>query len=164
MTDTGWFRYGNTNQQTHRIASALLAAGVPVAPLAEKIYMSRSPVALKLLAWVLDNMTLYCEGRVALLKIPHDVFQRLGATSDDMEELVNQGLQIKSVCASVLLREHVNPIKVKASLRSKDAFDINQVARVFGGGGHKNASGCVLEMSLMDAEHAVVKEMDRVFN
>src|SRR5687768_9933058 len=42
VMDTGWFRYGNTNEQTHRIAARLLAAGVPVAELSERIYLSKS--------------------------------------------------------------------------------------------------------------------------
>jgi phosphoesterase RecJ-like protein len=40
-------------------------------------------------------------------------------------------------------------------MRSKGAVDINAVAREFGGGGHKNASGCSATGGL--------EELERVF-
>ena len=52
---------------------------------------------------------------------------------------------------------------VKVSLRSKGDYDVNQVARVFGGGGHRNASGCSLDQDLDSAEKAILNEMRRVF-
>lgn len=163
VTDTGWFRYGNTNSQTHTIAARLLACGVPVATLSEKIYLSRSKTALKLLAWALSNMKILLNDRVVVMSIPEKTFLELGASSDDMEELVNYGLQIDSVCASVLIKEKSNPAHVKVSLRSKGDYDINKVARIFGGGGHKNASGCRIPMNLQSAEEAIVREMSHLF-
>lgn len=163
VSDTGWFRYGNTNPQTHQIASRLLAAGVKVEELAERLYMSRSKTALPLLAWILSRMTLHYDDRLAVMKLPEAVFKEIGAVADDVEEIVNFGLQIESVCASVLLKERTNPPIIKASLRSKGKYDVNQVARVFGGGGHKNASGCTLNLSLEEAEKSMIKEMRRVF-
>jgi phosphoesterase RecJ-like protein len=163
VTDTGWFRYGNTNPQSLTIASKLLATGIKVEELSERIYLSKTKTALPLLAWVLSHMTLHYDGRVALLKLPEKVFKDLGAVPDDVEEVVNVGLQMESVCASVLLKEKTNPPAIKASLRSKGQFDINQVARVFGGGGHRNASGCSISLDLAAAEEAILKEMRRVF-
>jgi phosphoesterase RecJ-like protein len=164
VTDTGWFRYGNTNAQTHMIASKLLACGVPIADLSERIYLSKSPEAIRLLARTLTNMKLIYDNRVAVLTLPVDVVNSIGATSDDTEDLVNYGLQIESVMASMILKEKKDPPLVKVSLRSKGNVDINQVARLFGGGGHKNASGCALNMNLADAEAALTKEIARIFS
>jgi len=163
VTDTGWFRYGNTNKQTHQIASRLLAAGVPVAELSEKIYLSKSRTAIPLLAYVLSHMTLHFGDRLAVMSVPESEFKRIGATADDVEEIVNYGLQIESVRASALLKEKGMPAVIKASLRSKGDLDINQVARHFGGGGHRNASGCMLPGNLREAEAALLNEMSRIF-
>jgi len=162
VTDTGWFRYGNTNEQTLQIASRLLAAGVPVADLSERVYLSKTETALRLLAWVLSNMTLHFDKRVALLTIPEQTFKDLGARPDDLEEVVNQGLQIESVVASVLLKERKG-VGVKASIRSKGDWDINKVARVFGGGGHKNASGCQVNQELDEAKVSMLRELEKLF-
>jgi phosphoesterase RecJ-like protein len=163
VADTGWFRYGNTNPQTHRIASRLLEAGVKVEDIAERQYMSKNKAALKLLGAVLTQMTLHYDDRVAVLKLPESLMKEVGAKSDDTDAIVNAGLEVDTVCASVLLKERSNPPGVKISLRSKGKYDINQVARLFGGGGHRNASGCLIEASLEQAEQAILKEMRRVF-
>jgi bifunctional oligoribonuclease and PAP phosphatase NrnA len=161
VTDTGWFRYGNTNVQTLEIAAKLLAAGVPVAELSERVYLSKSETALRLLAWVLSNMTLHFEKRVALLHIPERIFKELGAHPDDLEEVVNQGLQVETVVASAFLKEKGDVVKV--SLRSKGDWDINRVARAFGGGGHKNASGCSIQNSLEGAKADILRELQTLF-
>lgn len=163
VTDTGWFRFGNTNSQTHRIASALLDAGVPVAHLSESIYMSRSKPALQVQSRVLLNMKLHFGDKLAVLKLPTALLNELGATSDDIEDLVNCGLQMKCTKASVLIKEGKGGSEVKASLRSKGDLDINQVARKFGGGGHKNASGCtLLNTNIEEAERLLLSELEKI--
>jgi phosphoesterase RecJ-like protein len=162
VADTGWFRYGNTNVQSLSIAGQLLAAGVPTADMAERLYMSRSETSMKLLGWCLTNMKVIHGGRVAVLSLPSKIFLDLHATSDDLEEIVNHGLKVDSVQASVFLREKKDSPDVKVSLRSKGNLDINQVARVFDGGGHKNASGCTVTGSLADVESRVLTELFHV--
>jgi phosphoesterase RecJ-like protein len=163
VADTGCFRYGNTNTQTHDIGGKLIAAGVPVAEVSEAIYMGRTRAAMQLLSHAITNMQLIHDDRVAILKLPNAVYKEVQASSDDTEEIVNAGLLMGSVVASVLLKEKTNPDVVKVSFRSKGNYDINQVARRFGGGGHRNASGCSIPGSLADAEKAVLKEIGRIF-
>jgi bifunctional oligoribonuclease and PAP phosphatase NrnA len=160
-TDTGWFRYSNTNVQTLQIASKLLATGLPIADLSERIYMSKTETALRLLSNVLSRMTLHFDKRLALLTLPESIFKELGAIPDDVEEIVNAGLQIESVQSSILLKEKAGV--VKASIRSKGDLDINRVARAFGGGGHKNASGCTVPGGLEEATQAVLAEYKKIF-
>ena len=160
-TDTGWFRYSNTNVQTLAIASKLLATGLPIADLSERIYLSKSETALRLLANVLNRMTLHFDRRLAFLTLPEAVFRELGATPDDVEEIVNAGLQMECVQASILLKEKADV--VKASIRSKGDLDINRVARAFGGGGHKNASGCSIPGPLDAAKEAALAEFKKIF-
>lgn len=163
VSDTGWFRYSNTTPATHRIAAALLEARVPVSDIAERVFMNRSLPAMRLIGWVVSHMKFVMNDRVAVLTIPHDVYTDLGAGPDDTEEIVNIGLQADSVVVSVLLKEKQNPPAVKVSLRSKGTVDINQIARAFGGGGHRNASGCSVDGSLANAETSILDELRRLF-
>ena len=64
-----------------------------------------------------------------------------GGTYDDTEGLINQPLTVKEIQAVVFFKE-VTPRDWRISMRSKGNVDINVVAKEFGGGGHKNASGC----------------------
>lgn len=65
----------------------------------------------------------------------------------DTEGLVNTPLQLEGIKASVLATEQDGYVKL--SFRSKGEVDMNTYARqFFNGGGHKNASGGMLEESL----------------
>jgi phosphoesterase RecJ-like protein len=163
VTDTGWFRYSNTNTQTHAIASELVKAGVPVAELSEHLFMSRTSTSLRILAYCLTQMTLHYDNRVALLTLPEKVFQEFNGDQDDTEDIVNFGLQIGSVCSSIFIREK-GPSLVKVSLRSKGQWDVNKVARTFDGGGHRNASGCKMEMDLATAKLKLLEEIKTIFS
>ncbi len=155
VTDTGCFRYGNTNVQTHRIAGKLLERDVPVAMVSERLYMSRTKAAMELLAWALSHLELVMNDRAALLTLPEEVMKKSNAKPDDIEELVNYGLQCESTVISALLKEKEAGL-VKVSLRSKGDVNVNQIARQFGGGGHQNASGCTVPGTLDAVKASVV--------
>jgi phosphoesterase RecJ-like protein len=64
-----------------------------------------------------------------------------GGTYEDTEGLINLPLTVKEIQAVVFFKEN-GPGDWRISMRSKGDIDINAVAKQFGGGGHKNASGC----------------------
>lgn len=163
VADTGCFRYGNTNVQSHDIAGKLLMAGVPVAQVSEQTYMSRSKTAMKLLTHALSGQRLLFGDRVSMMRINEDFYREIDAQSDDTDEIVNAGLLMGSVVVSVLLKEKRNPDEVKVSFRSKGETDINQVARAFDGGGHKNASGCAIQGRLDDVESLITEKLKIIF-
>jgi phosphoesterase RecJ-like protein len=163
VADTGCFRYGNTNLQTHTIGGKLVELGVPVAHVSESLYMNRSWAAFQIWSKALANIKFYFDRRVAVLAIPEKLYAEVGATPEDTDEIVNSGLQLGSAVVSILLKEKSDPTVVKVSLRSKGDWDINQVARKFGGGGHKNASGCSVEGTLENAERIILKEVEKLF-
>lgn len=55
---------------------------------------------------------------------------------------------------SVFLREIENG-KIKGSMRSKNSVDVNEVASVFGGGGHKRAAGFTTDLT----EEEIIKNI-----
>ena len=42
------------------------------------------------------------------------------------------------------------------SFRSKFEYDVSKIAEKFGGGGHKNAAGCLIIDSLSNAERMII--------
>jgi phosphoesterase RecJ-like protein len=86
-------------------------------------------------------MELDPSGRLATLFIDRTLADSAGATYEDTEGLINRPLTVKEIEAVVFFKE-VAPGDWRISMRSKGDVDINAVARQFGGGGHKNASGC----------------------
>jgi phosphoesterase RecJ-like protein len=79
--------------------------------------------------------------RIATLSVTRQMAADAGATYEDTEGLVNFPLSAKEVVAVAFFKENGTD-DWRVSLRSKGTIDVNAVAREFGGGGHKNASGC----------------------
>lgn len=154
MTDTGNFSFNSNYPEMYEIVGQLVAAGVNKDDIYNKVFNQYSADRMRLMGYCLYNkMRLFPEHHTALIYLSRKELYRFNFQSGDAEGLVNLPLQISDVYYSVFMREDkVNPseinlangskIKVKISLRSQGDRPVNVLAHeVFGGGGHKNASG-----------------------
>jgi len=80
----------------------------------------------------------------------------LNAVDVDTSEITTALLAMDGVQVVLLFRE-LEDGKVKVSLRSKGVRDVHRLALEFGGGGHRNASGIVMEGSLAEVD-AVIRD------
>lgn len=151
ITDTGLFRYPATTERTLEIAASLIRTGIDFAGLIEAIYEQQPPGAIRLMGLALSELRIDGDGRVAWLSIPRRMFEAAGAEEDDAEGIVEKLREIAGVQVLYILRESKDGA-VRVSLRSKGEFDVNAVARHFGGGGHLKAAGCVIGAPLPEAE------------
>jgi phosphoesterase RecJ-like protein len=141
LTDTGSFHYSNITPRTFEIARLCTEAGVDPAAIARDVYDSNRIGRLKLFRAVLNGMQLDSTERVATMAVTRQMAADCGATYEDTEGLVNFPLSAREVLAVVFFKENAAE-DWRVSLRSKGSIDVNAVAKEFGGGGHKNASGC----------------------
>lgn len=156
--DTGGFRFANTSPRTLEIASHLAARGAQPSAIAREVFESRSLRALKLLGIALESMQIEDGGRIVCAQLAHEDFRSLGATDGDTEGAVNLVASVKGPIVALLFRE-VEPGTVRVSLRSRDGFDVNRVARAFDGGGHAAAAGCTVKGTLEAARAQVLTEV-----
>lgn len=161
ITDTGSFRYMNVTPNTFRIAGVLMRRGACPAAISELVFENRSLASVKLLGRALDSLRTTPDGRISWAHIRAQDYADFNATDEETEGIVNHVRAVRGSLAAALFRE-IPDKKVRISLRSRDGFDVNQVAQVFGGGGHRLAAGCSLDPPLDDAERAVVAEISRV--
>jgi bifunctional oligoribonuclease and PAP phosphatase NrnA len=147
MTDTGSFRYGSTTPRVHRIVAELLERGdIRPESIHVAIYDMRQLSGLRLLGLVLDTITTLYDGRVAYAHITPDMLRLAGANSEEAEGFVSYPLSLEGVQAVVMFLEISTG--VKASFRSKGDVPVNDWARHFGGGGHRNAAGAFIRQPL----------------
>jgi phosphoesterase RecJ-like protein len=149
LTDTGSFHYSNITPRTFDISRWCVEAGVDAPAVARSVYDNNSLGRLKLFGAVLSRMQLDPGGRLAILAVDQQLAADCGGTYDDTEGLINQPLTVKHIQAVVFFKE-LGPHDWRISMRSKGNVDINAVAKEFGGGGHKNASGCSATGDLPD--------------
>jgi phosphoesterase RecJ-like protein len=141
LTDTGSFHYSNITPRTFDICRECIEAGVSAQDVARNIFDSNHLGRLKLFGAVLSGMQLDATGRIATVWVDKQLARQCGGTYEDTEGLINLPLTVKEILAAVFFKED-GPGDWRVSMRSKGAIDVNAVAKSFGGGGHKNASGC----------------------
>jgi phosphoesterase RecJ-like protein len=141
LTDTGSFHYSNITPRTFDICRECVEAGVSPPAVARSIFDSNNLGRLKLFGAVLSRMQLDEMGRIATVYVDRELAAECGGTYDDTEGLINLPLTVKEILAVVFFKEN-SPDDWRISMRSKGDVDVNAIAKEFGGGGHKNASGC----------------------
>jgi bifunctional oligoribonuclease and PAP phosphatase NrnA len=155
FTDTGSFRYTNTDEDALVKAANLLRYGVNTWEIAENVYESKSFGRMKLLGLVLGGIEMSDDGRVTWVTVKTDYYGMTGTSAEDTDGFINYPRAVKGVEVAVLFRE-TGPNGVKISLRSKGRVDVSGLAAELGGGGHPNASGVVFKMGLEEVKALVL--------
>lgn len=149
ITDTGGYRFSNTNARSHRIAAELLEAGVAAAEICCEVFECISRPQFELLRLVLDRMELEADGRVAHTWVAAQDLEAVGARKEDVNNLVNYARNIEGVEVGVLFNG-LGPASTKVSLRARKHFDAATFLAAYGGGGHAAAAGATIEQPLAE--------------
>ncbi len=146
-TDTGFFRFNSATPEAHRIAAELLEAGAESARCYAEVYERNAPAYTRLLGNALASLRLDHDGAVASIRVTRAMTEACGADGIDTSELTTPVLATDGVRIAILFRE-LGDGRTKVSLRSKGELNVHALAAEFGGGGHRNASGIVLDDAL----------------
>lgn len=160
MTDTGSFRYSNTTARTHQIAADLLLYDINPKQVYENVYETKSFNTFKLLAEVLANLKRTDDAKFVWFRVTNEMLSRNNLTADGCEDFIAFVRMIEGAEVVAFLREMDNNSGVKVSFRSKTDIDVNEIAKKFGGGGHKAASGCVIKTNMDEAEQMLISVVE----
>ena len=161
VSDTGSFRFANTDGETFRIAAELLDAGVNPAEIASQIYENREEKVLRLLAEVLATLKLSACGRIASISVTSAQMKKTGTTPENTEGFINYPRSIRGVEIGLLFRE-AGPGVFKVGFRSNGEVDVALVAQHFGGGGHARAAGAYLSGTLEEVTEKVISHLSQL--
>lgn len=137
-TDTGSFRYDNTTAGALEAVAELVRAGAEPALVARNVYETWSAGRMRLLCLALETIELRDD--TAIMSVSQEMFRSSGATAEDVDNFTAYPRMLRDAKVAVLVSE-LEDGTLRASLRSKGDIDVRSVARKFGGGGHKRASG-----------------------
>jgi phosphoesterase RecJ-like protein len=157
MTDTGSFRFPRTDPEVHAITADLIRRGADPMELYSGVYENWSLGRMRLLGEVLTSMKTAYDGKLAYLVCTQKMFQDTGTTEIETDNFTTYPMSVKGVVVGILINELPNGVKI--SFRSKGEIPINQLAKEFGGGGHKNAAGArVHDVSLDETVANVIQK------
>ena len=160
-TDTGCFRFANTTEHTFATAAQCAGAGARLYELNQELFETNTLGRLRIQGWIVEHMQLMKQGTVALTVIPRRVEQEIGVTEDDMDNISNFPRTVAGVRLAATLRETADGT-AKLSVRAVPGCDATQIARRFGGGGHKGAAGANMSMSLEEAAKQVEAALNQL--
>jgi phosphoesterase RecJ-like protein len=155
VTDTGWFRYSNSDAETFSIAAELVGFGIEPVTIFDSIFQREAPGLPRALGSLLERVEYLADGRLAVVTLPlAEAAQGVAHASDPMLDVVRS---VDAVEVVLYLREAEGGV-CKLSSRSKTDYDVAALARVFGGGGHRKAAGATIPGALDDVRARLVGE------
>ena len=151
--DTKLFKYSHP-ERALKACAELVDYGADPVSIADHLFAHQTVETVKTLGYALSTLELHYDGRVATVAVNHEVFKMGG----DLDMVVDQAMSIDGVEVALFFKEQ-SPGYHRVSLRSRGAIDVNVIARRFGGGGHRNASGCAVEASLGESSRGLLEEV-----
>ncbi len=158
IVDTGNFQFDNTTEEVFLIARELVKAGAKPSYIYEQCFESWGESRFKLFLKMLNNLELLPP--LAISYILKEDFQETHTTESDTERFVEFIRILRDINLTALFRE-IEKDFIKVSLRSKGNIDVSVIAREFGGGGHKNASGYRMKGSIRDARAQLLEKLKK---
>jgi phosphoesterase RecJ-like protein len=155
LTDTGSFRFSNTNPSAFSISREMTALGVAPYRVAQHVYGTYSMGRIRLLNLALDSIEISENGKLSMMTVTGSMLNDTGTQPEDVDGLINYARRIKDVKVAALIQEQRNgiedpdsPGKYHVSLRSDGTVNVAAIASAFGGGGHYSAAGFQIECPL----------------
>lgn len=157
-SDTGRFRFANTDAAAFDLAAWLVRRGAAPAEIYSQLELGVSLGYCRLLGHALTHLEVAAGGRLVVLRIPQSLPEAAAADGEDLARIINEGLRLAGCRIASLYRE-LSPVETKVSLRSTGPLDVQRIAKAHGGGGHRNAAGVVLQLPMEQAIARLTPEL-----
>jgi phosphoesterase RecJ-like protein len=163
FTDTGSFRFANTNRAAFSICDEMVDKGVEPYTVAQHVYGTYSLGRIKLLNLALDSIEISENGKWSFMTLTRNMLNDTGTQPEDIDGMINYAKRIQNVQVAVLIQEHQKGgngqsgiRRFHVSLRSDGSADIAALAADFGGGGHPRAAGFDIETNLTELKSRII--------
>ena len=169
LTDTGSFRFSNTNRTAFTICEEMIGCGVKPYEVARHVYGTYSLGRIRLLNLALDSIEISENRKLSMMTVTQDMIEETGTQPEDVDGLINYVRRIEDVKLAALIHEAKinshgsNGLKnFHVSLRSDGSVDVASIATSFGGGGHSNAAGFDIETTLDAIKAKILSFSDKL--
>ncbi len=160
-TDTGSFQYPVTTPETLETAAHLVERGADLGKICHEVYQSFPLTRVRLLRHVYNKFRLTHDGRTAYFWLKRADYARTGASTEESEGLIDHIRAIEGVVVAIVFEE-MDTNFTRISFRSKvERVNVNEIAAVFGGGGHKAAAGARVAGTPLSVQRRVLGTVKR---
>lgn len=160
ITDTGGFKYQGVTAETFEFVAGLLRKGVNVSDTYRKVLQVKTKSAFELTRAANNRIEFFEDGKIAYTYVTLEDYEKFNAVAGDHEGIVDIGRDIEGVEVSIFIRE-IKGKGLKVSLRSNDKVNVDEIALLYGGGGHPKAAGFSINDDLESVKQRVIAEAKR---
>lgn len=162
LCDTCRFSNSCSDGRALSIANECIKMGVNPDDVHSRIFQRVPLEEMKVFAAALQRMETYFDNKVVVLEIKQEDYPEDNQILEflDLDYILDFNKAIKEVECVVLLRELPDD-KVRVSLRSKNGFDIREIVKKMGGGGHKNAAGANVSGTIESVKSLIVSHLEK---
>ena len=108
VTDTGSFRFSNTNAAAFEICNELVRLGVDPYYIARHLYGTYSLGRIKLLNQALETIEISNKGRLSMMTLTQRMLTETGTQPEDADGLIHYARRIEDVQLAALIQEQAN--------------------------------------------------------
>ena len=162
ITDTGGFKYSSVTSETFEFTAELLRKGVNVSDIYKKVLETRTKGNFELLRRSINRLELIEDGKIAFTYITKKDEEEVNAEPGDHEGIVENGRSIEGVKVSIFIRQKDEENAYKVSMRSNGNINVSDICYRFGGGGHPNAAGALIQGTIEEVKEKLIKEVKKV--
>ncbi len=159
-TDTGCFKYGNTTARTHRAAAELAECGFDLAATNKWLFQTKRKAEFELNRLAMETIRYFAGGKLVSMLISRRMMEEADAGADELEVISSLPIQIEGVVAAATFKE-LEEGGYKVSLRTNGAIHGGEVCALFGGGGHRQASGCTMHGEYAEVEEQMIRALEK---
>lgn len=161
-TDTGWFRFASTTSDTYRVIAELVDAGANPSAIYGDLYERDTIGRVRLRGRILSRTESELDGQLVHTFVRKEDFTETGALPSDTEDAINLTLAIAGTKIAIIMIEQLKG-GFKCSFRSRCHVDCNELAKNFGGGGHRAAAGAFIEGDFSEVQRRILEAARKAF-
>lgn len=154
-SDTNHFSNQNVSAKTYLYASELLDLKADGKKATTCLHKKKTQQQLKLAGYMASNLNF--KNGVSYLLITLKIMKKLDVKSSDVSSFLSLISNVGDSKITIIIKEKEKN-NFRFNLRSIDEYDVNKVATIFGGGGHRNAAGCTIEGKYKTVINRMLKE------
>lgn len=168
-SDTGSFRFQNTDAECFSIANELVSLGANPGAISTQLAPKRSCAELKHIGHLLSSVVMLSDNKIAVIHIDENVLIEKNLPTDLGGGVVQLIRQIPGVELAVTIRQLAETTDTiptvagqhvfKVSMRSAGNIDVSQIAACMGGGGHFYAAGATVEAQSFASVHEQIVDL-----
>ena len=158
VSDTGRFMHNYTTSKTFELVTKMLKkTNLDFTSVYEPLYL-RPLAEFRFQGYIYENMDV-TENGLAYIKISDELLKEYEVDSASSGNIISELKCIDEIFVWIFLTEDKKSNLIRANIRSRGPI-INEIATIYGGGGHKFASGARLT-SWSQAEN-LIEDLDKI--